>query len=343
MIVWADFPNGQTGLYGTTTGFMTSGIYVDVSLCQIVEDPDPNVTGNVLFNEQGSLWRYVLPSNQATVGIALRHWSGFFGVNDSDLMAFYNASAQPHVRICETVNGYITIITAAGVVATTTGPVLTTQAWHHVETKVFISDTVGTVEVRVNGVTVLEFSGDTRNSDATVYSVGANRNHVSAGTGYTKDIAIWDSTTSLGNDFQGSVSARLMLPNADITDGGWTLSSGSDIYALLDESPPNDADYVAADDSPPAPFEVSFTDLPADTTSVRTLIPVVRARKTDGGDANLQVSLSPNGTDYEAGTDRPLTTAFTFWYDHMPTDPATSAAWTPGAANTVRAQVDRTL
>lgn len=343
MIVWADFPSGQTGLYGTTASYMSDGIYADVTGAEIAEDPDPGVTGNTLRIQQGDRWRYVLPSNQATVGVALKNWTAGFGSENSDLMAFYNASATAHVRVRVTVNGYITIETAAGVVATTDGPVITTNAWYQIEAKVVIDNAVGTVEVRVNNVNVVDFTGDTQNSDATVYSVGANRDTTSQSNGYNKDIVIWDGTGSSGNDFQGFVAAYLIVPDADITDGGWTLSTGSDIYALLDETPPDDADYVSADDSPPAPFEINFTSLPVDAVSVRTLIPIVRAKKTDSGVASLQVSLSPDGVDYEEGDDRPMTTAFTYWYDQMPTDPATSAAWIPGAVNTVRARVDRTV
>src|SRR3546814_17566377 len=60
-------------------------------------------------------------------------------------------------------------------------PAIVANAWQHVEAKVVISDTVGTVEVRVEGVTVLDLSGlDTLNSaDATVAQVALGSRIVS--------------------------------------------------------------------------------------------------------------------------------------------------------------------
>src|SRR3546814_7160948 len=70
--------------------------------------------------------------------------------------------------------------------------------------------TVGTVEVRVEGVTVLDLSGlDTLNSaDATVAQVALGSRIVSsvATTPYYKDFVLWDGSGSANNDFLGSRS-----------------------------------------------------------------------------------------------------------------------------------------
>src|SRR3546814_5801077 len=44
----ADFPSGQTGLYGATESYLLNGIYAQADSVTLSEDPDPNVTGNVL-------------------------------------------------------------------------------------------------------------------------------------------------------------------------------------------------------------------------------------------------------------------------------------------------------
>lgn len=41
-------------------------------------------------------------------------------------------------------------------------------------------------------------------------------------------------------------------PISDITKGGWTASSGTDLYAMLDESYPSDADYIRSASNPTA-------------------------------------------------------------------------------------------
>src|SRR3546814_12965860 len=66
--------------------------------------------------------------------------------------------------------------------------------------------TVGTVEVRVEGVTVLDLSGlDTLNSaDATVAQVALGSRIVGsvATTPYYKDFVLWDGSGSANNDFR---------------------------------------------------------------------------------------------------------------------------------------------
>jgi hypothetical protein len=111
---------------------------------------------------------------------------------------------------------------------------------------------------------------------------------------------------------------------------------------------PDDASFISADSTPPDAAEFTLTGLPDDITSVRAIIPVVRAAKVDGGDGSLQLSLSPNGTDYDTGPDTPITTAFTYWGNATAPfvsdeNPATSAAWTPSDfATGVRLKIDRT-
>lgn len=72
------------------------------------------------------------------------------------------------------------------------------------------------------------------------------------------------------------------------------------------------------------------------------LIPVVRVRKTDGGDGNVQVGLNSNG-DSDLGSDRPITTAFTYYWDVSEISPDTATAYTPVEVNAVTMTIDRTV
>jgi hypothetical protein len=109
------------------------------------------------------------------------------------------------------------------------------------------------------------------------------------------------------------------------------------------QNQPDDLSYMTADDSPPAPMKFGFENLPDDTTSVRGVISVIRHRKIDGGDANVQVSLSPNDIDWALGDDRPITSAFQYDFDVQELNPETNAAWTPVSVNNLLARVDRTV
>ena len=92
----------------------------------------------------------------------------------------------------------------------------------------------------------------------------------------------------------------------------------------------------------PDPDIVGFTNLPADVTSVKGLMALYRAAKTDGGDGKMQVSLSPNGTDWDDGTDRALTTAQSYYWDTSEVSPDTSGPWTVSEVNALQGKLNRT-
>lgn len=50
------------------------------------------------------------------------------------------------------------------------------------------------------------------------------------------------------NTYEGfaTSTAQFLAPVSDVSAGGWTASSGSDLYAMLDESVASDADYIVS-------------------------------------------------------------------------------------------------
>lgn len=44
----------------------------------------------------------------------------------------------------------------------------------------------------------------------------------------------------------GVVTETIGRPTSDISNTGWTASTGSDLFAMLDEVTPDDADYIVA-------------------------------------------------------------------------------------------------
>lgn len=69
------------------------------------------------------------------------------------------------------------------------------------------------------------------------------------------------------------------LPNADVSVGGWTASTGSDLYAMIDETTASDADYIQSATTPSSDVaEVALTN-PADPAVSTGHIIRIRARK----------------------------------------------------------------
>ena len=364
-IIWADFPSGQQGLYGSSYADMLNGIWGawegNTGNTILVDDPDATIgsAGKVLRATSNTTTlsgaRFPLPGGATTtVGVGLRLYmsalpSGNWGTWHGPLIGYRTIANASVCYLTVLSNGAIAVATGSGgttLLGTTGTPVVTANAWNHIEMKVTRDAAAGVCEVRVNGVTVLNLTGlalgATDTAQIFLGSQAWNFNNLNRGLNYFKDLVIWDNLGSHGNDFQGSVSVRDLATDADVSLN-WTPSTGSTGWDILDNVPANDTIYIAAGDPPPSPADFGLTDLPVDVTSVRALLPIARTWKTDGGDCNIQMSLTPNGVDWDAGADRPVTTAPTYWWDVSHVSPDTAAPWTPAEVNNANLRIDRTL
>ena len=361
-IIWADFPSGQLGLYGTSTANMLNGIWAQIEVggaggqINLANDPDPNIAsaGRVFQCEAGSngssYGRIVHPGGaQPTVGIGVRLWQSELpegNGNKGNAAIWFRTSANASICYLKALSdGSLGFYNSSNTLLGQTSPILTASAYHHIEIKVLRDATVGTAEVRVNGATVLDLENLALGaSDIGQIWLGSWQDTVNDPDiiNSFKDFVFLDGTGSEGNDFQGSVAVHDLYTDADISLN-WTPSTGSTGWDLIDETTPNDADYIGAPDPAPAAYVASLTDLPEDVTSVRALLPIYRATKTDGGDCNIQVGITPNNTNWDDGADRPMTTAYTYWWDVSHLSPATAAPWTPVEVNAAYVRADRTL
>ena len=224
-------------------------------------------------------------------------------------------------------------------------PVIAPNAWNHIEFKYTIDNAAGSFSLRVNGVTVLTISGADTQNTANANSAQINFMNTIAGatdpaTAYLKDFIIWDTTGTYNNNFLGSVSVLDRDPVSDVALT-WTPSTGANGWSILDNNPPlDDAAYISA--ATPLSNTFGLQDLPADTTSVRGLLLINRSRKIDGGDGNVQMGII-SGASTGLGSDRPITTAYSYWKDVFEVDPATGLPFTPAAFNAANLKFARTV
>lgn len=360
--VWADFPSGSPGRYGNSTAAMLDGPWAQLQGLTLSDDPDPAIgsAGKVLFlnSTTTSRARAILPSPQAKVGVAQRFFDTSLPANRAGPRIIEWRSAANALM------GYV-YVTSTGALAfmlgnssdadptfVTPGPVITPNAWWHIEcclTAGVSSD--AEIEIRVNGAVKMSETGFSTSAGSIGQYALANGSYSSVNDagGYRKDLVVWDGSGSENNDFLGSVTAFFRCVVSDITLGGWTCSSGSSGSDLIGVAgPPVDTNYIAANDAPPAAAEFELEDLPDDVTSIRFIVPFVRAAKVDGGDGDIQLGISPNGVDYDTGPNTPITSAMTYWGNPAAPyvseiNPETLAPWTPSDFNGSRLKIDRTV
>jgi hypothetical protein len=129
-------------------------------------------------------------------------------------------------------------------------PVIVVGAINDIQIKVKISDTVGTLDVKVDNVSKISETGiDTNNGAGNIINQIHFRRDgeaVTAGSRFVDDFYIMDTAGTKHNDFLG-VEARVYYfqPDRDITTA-WTPLGGGDSYVEVDDlAPDDDTSYVS--------------------------------------------------------------------------------------------------
>ncbi len=212
-------------------------------------------------------------------------------------------------------------------------PVNTFQlnTFHHLEIKVFIHDTTGTVEIRLDGTIVLNLtSQDTRNGGAvgTIDNVQLGAN---GGSPLRLDnLVIMDDQGGINDDFVGDVVIEARVPDGNGNYSQWDGSDGNQVdnYLQVDEGPPHDGDttynnaQVALDKD-----TYAVEDLVASTGSVLAVQAEMIARH-EGAGGTLRHMLRRSSTDQFGSAVTPGA-GYTYHSELWEEDPnAGPGAWT---------------
>lgn len=126
------------------------------------------------------------------------------------------------------------------------------------------------------------------------------------------------------------------------TAGTPPADTGTGWDKINDTTPDDDTKFITAGSSPiPSPYQGTLTQLPANVTSVRGVMVMHRSRKVDGGDGSLQASLI-SGANTANGVSRPITTAYTYWWDTFDQDPS-GVNWNKTLVNALNLKLNRTV
>lgn len=256
-------------VYGTDGGAasrMLNGVYAQ-AVCALQADPDPTANGQFCLRLNGiggTIVRKVLPTARTTVGVALRTWQTNLVSNtgqQSIIAQFSDVSNNIHLFVCPDPSGNLLVYRndngGAVQIAATATPVIIANAWQHVETKVVFDVAAGSIQIKVQGITVLNVSGI-----RTVSNIGGVvascqnvtlRNVVSVDF-YIKDFIIWDNTGAFNNDFMGSCQVLRINPDADVALN-WTPVPGPNGFNMINGvTPADDVTYISAFAPLPAPI-----------------------------------------------------------------------------------------
>lgn len=281
-------------------------------------------TGSLLFTSLGGAKTTLIQ------GVAYKRTAPFFA---GRIFAFRDG-AIIHVDITMGTDGRISAFRGATLLGTTAFS-LPVGVWVGLQAKVFISDTVGTVEIRLNGspTPILLLTGiDTRNGgnasvDAAVLGPSTSGESGAYDDYWICDDTIVDAANPL-NDFLGDLTWKSQYPTAPgVTTDFGVVGAASNFDAVNDAIPTDDAKYVFADTvAKRDTYECS--DLPL-TDTIKLVNLSYLARKTDAGAATLKPVVISGATTDVPATGKPVLDSYTYIKQHKPLDPNTGLPWAP--------------
>jgi hypothetical protein len=224
------------------------------------------------------------------------------------------------------------------VLATSSVPISTLQ-WNYYELKATISNTVGTVELKLNGTTVASATG-LDNSFTNNEWVNLFYLHCDNGNSRFDDIYLCDTTGSYCNDFLGDITVEAVRPTADSSPLQFTPSTGSN-YACVDEAAFTTTDYVTASTSGYRD-QYAMGNLSATPTTIHAVVLNAALSKTDSGSMNGKLYVkSSSSEDLSSAVSPTVPLGNQLVYQHpVYRDPNGSIAWTKSAVDAMECGIE---
>jgi len=222
----------------------------------------------------------------------------------------------------------------------TTTTATVTSTWHHVEFQLRMNDTTGLLIVKIDGVEEINISAtDTLEAGVTTPSYwlwgsfGSGSNHREK---RMDNLIIQDELNWLGE-----VYAEPLTLTADTADKDWGRSTGSDNYALIDETVVSLTDYIES--GTPGDLDLyTLSNLSSNPASIKFVQVMTCARMGEVGLRTIRSAIK-SGSSFSYGGERGYVDAASSIrasFDRFLTDPNGGGAWTKSAVDALTAGVE---
>jgi len=132
---------------------------------------------------------------------------------------------------------------------TSSGIAITTATWFYVELKVTFHSSAGTVDIWVNGTSVLSLTGQNTSNSGNAQATTVVWEGSLGGSDHTTfdDIYVLDTTGSLNNAVLGAQVVKMIVPASDAGTNAYTPDSGTNHWDRLTENPQDTTTYLSDD------------------------------------------------------------------------------------------------
>lgn len=218
----------------------------------------------------------------------------------------------------------------------------TTGVFYNIAFHTYRHSSSGVLSLYVGGVQKLTYTGNTGTYTNGVYVGGEETANAWGGTTTVDDFYFDYSTTSEIDLPPPAYRYDMIRPTSDGTPTDFTCSTGTDNYANVDDTTPDDDttyNYAVAADVVDEYVLADYTLTVGYIIS--SLIPVVRVRKTGSGtDAQLAIGLDQGGTE-EYASGQSLLTTYSYIWDRFTDDPDNNA-WNDARVDSIKFQMKTT-
>lgn len=284
----------------------------------------------------------ILATPQGTIGLGVAVAVNLM-TNTTNTLFDFRDGGTVHVSLKVGTNGSLWFERAGVQIggATPAGTFVEGSLYLHCFAKVVISDTVGTVDLWLNGDATPAISAtglDTRNGgNATVDRIRLGGVVNVNGAPTYDDFYLTDGANL------GDCRVESRLPNGNGNSSQMLGSDGNstDNYLLVDEAAPNsDTDYVG---SPTVTEKDTYTmqDATPATGTVHAIKVTLVAKKSDAGSRSFASVVRLSGTEADSA-DRALSTSYAYYSDIRETKPG-GGAWSISDWNNVELGVKVTV
>lgn len=215
------------------------------------------------------------------------------------------------------------------------------DTWYYLEMKSTAADSGGSTIVHLDGVEVINFTGNTNIHNLRYGNVLLRVSSTDDSETQYDDWYVCDDTGLTNNDFLGDCRVEVLTPNSDAS-GNWTANSGGDLYAMVDAAALDAVDYIHDTVSGnQVLFDSNCLSAGASYGTVQGVMVTCDTQQSGRFNkyAKMITQNGAGGTIQESGNFPPGTTAPMNSTQIMEVDPD-GAAWTPNTINTFRMGVE---
>ncbi len=205
-----------------------------------------------------------------------------------------------------------------GGVKVASGQVRVTAQWHNVQMRVYLANSGGYIQTKIDGIADIAYSGDTlsgADSDITSVYLGVAGTY---GQGY------WDDLVMGTGGWPGDIRADPLPSSADTATEEWTPSTGADSSAMVDDIPADDAEYLSSTVNGQQSI-LALTDWDDTDKLPKFAVAWVRAKKDTATAQQIKI-IDSDGINERVDSAQDLLTSWKYIRNLMLTAPD-AAAW----------------